>query len=795
MSQSITEMEYFYDVDPGFGNATAIAPNANSGILTQQINIPTPLNETGFTTLYLRVKDNNNVWSLYNAITFYITDIQTGGATSITGLEYFIDNDPGMGNATALSVNTNSGSLTQTYSISMGTLTEGFHKLYIRTQDDLGTWSLYDKRTFFVTPEPNNTTIVSAEYFYDTDPGLGNGTSTTLAPTGNPNEFTIDLSTVDVSCGLHDFYIRLVNDDGTWSLYDYGLDVDVYDNANPTIVLFPDITVELNESGQGSLTLDDVNNGTYDDCQLVSVTLNQAQFDYTCANLGINTVTITAIDAEDKVSTQEVTITVVDNINPVAISQNITVQLDASGQASITPSQIENGSTDNCGIASRSLDVTNFTCANLGNNTVIFSVEDASGNSNSTSAVVTVVDNINPVAISQDITVQLDASGEANITANDIDNGSTDNCSILNKSLDTLTFTCDDLGDNTVTLTITDSSNNSSSSLATVTVVDDIAPVTLTQDITIQLNANGEASIIAEDLDNGSYDNCSVLDFYTDVTFFTCDDLGANNVELIVSDLSGNSSSSQAVITIVDNAFPSIIVQDITVQLDTNGQANITVDDIDNGSTDNCSIASRSLDISSFNCDDLGMNTVELAITDTGGNVNSGFATVTIVDNLNPQVIGQDITRDLTGASSITILAIDVDNGSTDNCDFSLSLDQDTFTTPGTYPVILTATDNSGNANTTTVTVTIIDSTLSTNDVTKLDHQVKLYPNPTKSILSVRTDLVIEHFEIYDVSGRKIKSIKNQNNSVNTSDLSEGTYFIKLYLENTYIIKRFIKKN
>src|SRR5690606_15331440 len=44
------------------------------------------------------------------------------------------------------------------------------------------------------------------------------------------------------------------------------------------------------------------------------------------------------------------------------------------------------------------------------------------------------------------------------------------------------------------------------------------------------------------------------------------------------------------------------------------------------------------------------------------------------------------------------ITAEDVDGGTTDNCsEVTLSIDRDTFDQPGTYQVILTATDENGN--------------------------------------------------------------------------------------------------
>ena len=51
---------------------------------------------------------------------------------------------------------------------------------------------------------------------------------------------------------------------------------------------------------------------------------------------------------------------------------------------------------------------------------------DNNSNVSTCTATVTVEDNVAPTAICQDITVPLDAAGNVSITANDIDNGSSD---------------------------------------------------------------------------------------------------------------------------------------------------------------------------------------------------------------------------------------------------------------------------------------------------------------------------------------------------------------------------------
>ncbi|MBI6118390.1 hypothetical protein, partial [Salegentibacter maritimus] len=77
---------------------------------------------------------------------------------------------------------------------------------------------------------------------------------------------------------------------------------------------------------------------------------------------GPNTVTLTVVDNNQNETTATAKVTVEDNVAPTAIAKDITVQLDANGIATIAPADIDNGSNDACGIASLSLDITEFTC-------------------------------------------------------------------------------------------------------------------------------------------------------------------------------------------------------------------------------------------------------------------------------------------------------------------------------------------------------------------------------------------------------------------------------------------------
>ncbi|MBP6039112.1 MAG: gliding motility-associated C-terminal domain-containing protein [Flavobacterium sp.] len=166
-------------------------------------------------------------------------------------------------------------------------------------------------------------------------------------------------------------------------------------------------------------------------------------------------------------------ITVSDAIAPVVVTRPVTVQLNAAGTATVTAAQVNNGSTDNCSVATMTVSPNTFTCANVGPNTVTLTVTDASGNSTPGTAVVTVRDQVGPTVVTQPVTVQLSSAGTASITAAQVNNGSTDACGIASISVSPNTFTCANLGANTVTLTVTDVNGNISTGTAVVTVAID----------------------------------------------------------------------------------------------------------------------------------------------------------------------------------------------------------------------------------------------------------------------------------------------------------------------------------
>ncbi|MEK7411766.1 MAG: hypothetical protein AAB263_00445, partial [Planctomycetota bacterium] len=201
-----------------------------------------------------------------------------------------------------------------------------------------------------------------------------------------------------------------------------------------------------------------------------------------------------------------------DNEAPVAVCKNITIQLGSGGTAGITTSMVNNGSHDNCAFT-LSLSQTSFNCSHVGANTVILTATDPGGLTHSCNSIVTVQDVTPPVALCKNVSVFLNAAGQASVTAAQVNNNSSDACGIQSMSVTPNAFTCSNLGANTVTLTVTDVNTNSATCTATVTVVDNLPPTVACQNISITLGSNGYASITSPMVFNaaGSSDNCGTV--------------------------------------------------------------------------------------------------------------------------------------------------------------------------------------------------------------------------------------------------------------------------------------------
>ncbi|HEY9178642.1 MAG TPA: HYR domain-containing protein [Flavipsychrobacter sp.] len=161
--------------------------------------------------------------------------------------------------------------------------------------------------------------------------------------------------------------------------------VTVIDNQNPTIACPADVTVNADN---GSCAVANVILGTPttgDNCG-VQGTSNNGLSSYP---VGTTAVTWTVTDIHGNTATCTQNVTVVDNQAPIVSCKPYTLNL-SGGTGTVSASDVDNNSSDNCGIASMSVSPNTFTCANAGENTVVLTVTDIHGNSSSCTTTVLV---------------------------------------------------------------------------------------------------------------------------------------------------------------------------------------------------------------------------------------------------------------------------------------------------------------------------------------------------------------------------------------------------------------------
>ena len=235
---TVVRAEYFFDTDPGYGNATIIN-NVTSG--DNNLSLSVDGLSPGAHVMYVRSQASNGVWSATQAHPLLLIKQKPSQATRV---EYFYDTDPGYGMGKSV------GNLTEgdnNIVVSVAGLPYGVHHLCFRAQDDQGIWSQVATYSVFVT-SPKTANAVRIEYFFDNDPGFGMGTSIGVA---QDEEATYALPLDGLSMGAHMLYLRVQDNHGRWSSV----------QSHPIYVLnnLPDVVAveyffDDNDPGEGQAT-------------------------------------------------------------------------------------------------------------------------------------------------------------------------------------------------------------------------------------------------------------------------------------------------------------------------------------------------------------------------------------------------------------------------------------------------------------------------------------------------------------------------------------------------------------
>ena len=401
----------------------------------------------------------------------------------------------------------------------------------------------------------------------------------------------------------------------------------------------------------------------------------------TVFNSGITTVSYTATDLAGNTSTCNFTVTVRDLQAPVITNcpSNSTVSTSpgiCSAIVNWTIPQI----TDNCiGVIATASHLPGSIFPR-GTTTVSYSATDSAGNTATCSFTIQVNDNQIPVVSCTNATVNLGPGGSVTINSGQVIGSSSDNCGIATSTFNPGVFDCTQTGANVVLITVTDSSGNSATCNSTVTVRDTIRPNAICQNPTVFLGVTGVVSVAAASINNGSTDNCGNVTLALNPNNFSCINVGVNPATLRVTDNSGNTSTCNSNITVLDTIRPIAICQNQSLFLNVNGTASITATLVNNGSTDNCGIANIIASPLNFNCNQSGNNNVNLTATDVNGNTATCNSVVTVVDTIGRNISCHNLTVWLNPSGTTTISAALVNNGSYTSCGIdSIYLSRNTF--------------------------------------------------------------------------------------------------------------------
>lgn len=287
----------------------------------------------------------------------------------------------------------------------------------------------------------------------------------------------------------------------------------------------------------------------------ISITNNINQGDNASGIYPVGNTTVTWTISGELIETEncEQIITIMDVEAPSVTCKNYALGLNPQGTAILNPDDVVESSSDNCGIFSFELDKTEFSVDDIGENQVTVTAEDLSGNLAVCLSIVSVLSSDPPTAICNNITVALDENGFAAVNPDEIDGGSfpVDEITSMIPSPDGLT--CDDIGVNEVTLTITNEIGLSSSCAAEVTIVDTLAPNVVCKNASMTEKDFWNTTYALKAINNESSDNCAI----TNITLIRNSDEGNDqpvsaSITITGYDLSGNKSTCKVDVTIIE---------------------------------------------------------------------------------------------------------------------------------------------------------------------------------------------------------------------------------------------------
>ena len=479
----------------------------------------------------------------------------------------------------------------------------------------------------------------------------------------------------------------------------------------PTTATCRPATVYLNGLGTATLSPEQVFTDGGPTCQIDTLILSESFF--TCAEVGSQSITLTAINYLGDTSNCSSTVNILDTLTPVMICKPVEVALDPLSAIPVSSADLNNGSSDNCGLDTLFASPDSLTVATILGGEVTLIGIDVNGNVESCVSTIIVTDTVDGNPFCLDIDVYLDSAGSVSVDPIEIFGGGVDPTEIDTMVISPLSFGCAPPDLKIATLSVTMETAEILTCSSTVNVMDSIFPEMLCNDLSVYLGATGSYLLDVNELDGGTTDNCGIASLFASQLSFDCTDTGSAVVTLSALDAKGNLDSCFSNVEVLDTLSPVPACSSATISIDTAGNAVLLPSNIDAGSTDNCGITLMTVSQDTFDCTEIGNHLITLTLTDGSGNTSSCQSLVTVEDILPPVLSCMDIVISLDSNGMRTLDPSEIDTGSADNCALSsLAVSQDLFSCVdiGTVTVQLYALDVNGNLDSCSSNVMVMDT-------------------------------------------------------------------------------------
>ena len=361
----------------------------------------------------------------------------------------------------------------------------------------------------------------------------------------------------------------------------------------------------------------------------------------------------------------------------------------------------------------------------LNSTIVTITISDNSGNSDMCQLTQMVFDTIRPVITCPlDQTINTDASCQALVGDYTSLVSSTDNCSSILTTSQSITPGSTISTNSTITMTVTDESGNAQTCSFSVLLNDNIAP-TITCPSNSTVAADGSCTYSLDDYTSSTtaVDNCSTsgnMIYSQSPVPSSSLNTGVHTITLTVEDENSNTGSCTFDLTIEDQTPPVIGTCGGNQTYNADNACSAILGDFTSAvtATDNCSALSG-ITISQSPVSGTTINsntTVTITLTDEAGNNSTCNVTAILVDNISPTVTCPG-SQTVTINSSCEYNVPDLSNlvGGSDNCSAlsSMTISQNPpagSLQNGITSVLITLTDEGGN-NATCITTLNPDDT------------------------------------------------------------------------------------